>query len=241
MKFSLAVLAGTAAASDYNSFGSSIPQGFYGTHQTSKFSPSFPSSPYPPKPPAPTSSYHAPPTSHYQSSSHAPSSSHYPSSSHHPTSSHSSSSYPSSHHSSSSHSPSHSHAPHDPWNPHNGSGHSHYTPKPDGWWSATQQYSPPKIKFIPDADKPSFAICKINNANLSGDIQIAQLPWKPAQLTSTIMDANAMTAVDDMIFFRINELGRLMTADDAMCSAAATGDEFNPLAEKDYYGRPNPF
>ena len=32
-----------------------------------------------------------------------------------------------------------------------------------------------------------------------------------------------------------------MTDTDAMCSAEATGKEFNPLTEFDKYGRPNPF
>lgn len=63
MKFSLAVLAGSAAAS--SGFGSypSIPQGFYGDSQHSSYKPSYshyggPTSPHAPKPPAPTSSYY---------------------------------------------------------------------------------------------------------------------------------------------------------------------------------------
>ena len=36
--------------------------------------------------------------------------------------------------------------------------------------------------------------------------------------------------------FRINKLGRLMTDTDAMCSAEATGKEFNPLTEFNKYG-----
>ena len=213
MKFTLAVLAGSAAASNFGNYPS-IPQGFYGSSQQSHYKPSYypsgPSSPHAPKPPSPT---------YYQHDSH--SSHHAPQTSHH--------------------APQTSHAPHDPWNPSGGHSHGHYTPhKPDGWWSATQQYSPPKIKFIPDASKPSFAICKINNANLSGDIQIAQLPYRPSQLTATLVDTSA-SAIDDSIYFRINELGRLMSTDTDMCMPAATGDEFNPLAEKDYYGRPNPY
>ena len=136
MKFTLAVLAGSAAASNFGNYPS-IPQGFYGSSHQSSYKPSYypsgPTSPHAPKPPAPTY--------HYQQDSHSSQHSH--------------------------HAPAPSHAPHDPWNPSGGHSHGHYTPtKPDGWWSATQQYSPPKIKFIPDASKPSFAICKINNANL---------------------------------------------------------------------------
>ena len=209
MKFTLAVLAGSAAASNFGSYPS-IPQGFYGSSQTSQYKPSYypsgPTSPHAPRPPAPTHSFSGSHDSHH-APQHAP-----------------------------------QHAPHDPWNP--SGGHSHYPPappqKPDGWFSATQQYSPPKIKFIPDASKPSFAICKINNANLAGDIQIAQLPWRPSQLTATLVDTSAV-AVTEKIFFRINELGRLMSDEAAMCTAEATGDEFNPLVEKDYYGRLNPY
>ena len=39
----------------------------------------------------------------------------------------------------------------------------------------------------------------------------------------------------------INEYGRLMSEGASMCSEEATGPEFNPLTEKDQYGRPNPY
>ena len=43
------------------------------------------------------------------------------------------------------------------------------------------------------------------------------------------------------VYFRINKLGRLMTDVDRMCSVEATGSEYNPLAEFNKYGQPNPF
>ena len=59
-----------------------------------------------------------------------------------------------------------------------------------GWYSETQQYSPPKIAFVPDVHEPTFGICEINvdvdptnitDVNLpgSGSIQFAQFPGKP--------------------------------------------------------------
>ena len=47
-------------------------------------------------------------------------------------------------------------------------------------------------------------------------------------------------------FWRINELGRIYDEDDAMpaldkCDKELTGEEFNPLTERNHYGQPNPF
>ena len=43
------------------------------------------------------------------------------------------------------------------------------------------------------------------------------------------------------IFWRINELGRLTDDTGDLCPVAATGEEFNPLTEKNRYGQANPF
>ena len=66
------------------------------------------------------------------------------------------------------------------------------------------------------------------------------MPWKPAQLKGTLNDTSSL-GPDSTVYFRINELGRLMSEDDDMCSTGATGEEFNPLIEKDYYGRVVPY
>ena len=42
-------------------------------------------------------------------------------------------------------------------------------------------------------------------------------------------------------YFRINELGRLMTDETDACSTVATGKEYNPLTEFNKYGQANPF
>ena len=43
------------------------------------------------------------------------------------------------------------------------------------------------------------------------------------------------------VFIRINKTGRLFSSADKTCSPETTGDEFNPLIERDYYGRPTPY
>ena len=73
------------------------------------------------------------------------------------------------------------------WDPHDGqTGSSPVVPP--GWFSATQQYSPPKIPFVPNAKHPKFAICKYVDASGlgSGEIQIGQLPGQPSMIRGAI-------------------------------------------------------
>lgn len=51
----------------------------------------------------------------------------------------------------------------------------------------------------------------------------------------------ALESLGTDIHWRINELGRLMTDTDSMCTAGATGKEWNPLTEKNHYGQANPY
>ena len=51
-------------------------------------------------------------------------------------------------------------------------------------------------------------------------------------------------AADTVLYPRINETGRLYTADDdghGILAYSGISKEFNPLKETDVYGRPNPY
>ena len=38
--------------------------------------------------------------------------------------------------------------------------------KPEGWWSAHQQYSPPKIAYVPaKLYKPAYSVCEFDVSN----------------------------------------------------------------------------
>jgi len=108
--------------------------------------------------------------------------------------------------------------------------------KPDGWYTVTEQYTPPQIQYKSTASHPTFAICNDGMLNL----EFMQLPGKPIYLRETApLDP---TTVGSSISVTINELGRLALADGLMmCLPPATGDEFNPLTEVNKYGMKNDF
>lgn len=97
-----------------------------------------------------------------------------------------------------------------------------------GWYSETQQYSPPKIAFVPDVHEPTFGICEINvdvaeagltDVNLpgTGSIQFAQFPGKPTlyryNFVSTLAGATDFDAGTTNFRPVINETG-IVTASD---------------------------
>ena len=106
-------------------------------------------------------------------------------------------------------------------------------PVTTGWYSPTEQYSPPRIAYKPVASEVVFALCEITSGNVvSGELQFAQFPGKP------ILYRGGLTAsASAVVSVTINELG--VIGDGATCDNV--GDEFNPLAEIDKYNQPNPF
>ena len=105
-------------------------------------------------------------------------------------------------------------------------------PVTTGWYSPTQQYSPPRIAYKPVADEVVFAICELVGGTTTGMIQFAQFPGKPILFRGTLDGA-----ADAALAVTINELG--LVGDGTTCDMV--GDEFNPLAEIDKYGNPNPY
>jgi hypothetical protein len=106
-----------------------------------------------------------------------------------------------------------------------------------GWYSPYQQYTPPKIKYVPVATKPQFGICELQDAtggnSSTGTIMIAQLPGKPPIVKGSLTGFTASSS---------NRLTiRESAALGAACATAGTADEYNPLTEKDKYGRANPY
>ena len=107
-------------------------------------------------------------------------------------------------------------------------------PVTTGWYSPTQQYSPPRIAYRPVASDIVFAICELTAGGVAtGMIQFAQFPGKPILYRGSLNGADA----DEVLAITINELG--VIGDGATCDQV--GDEFNPLAEIDKYGQQNPY
>ena len=74
----------------------------------------------------------------------------------------------------------HSQYQHNPW-----SGYNHWgqqePEKPEGWYSPTQQYSPPRIPYVPSKAvyEPIYAVCEFDSTNI---LELAQLPGHPIYL-----------------------------------------------------------
>lgn len=116
-----------------------------------------------------------------------------------------------------------------------------------------QQYSKPQIAYKPEVDAPTFTVCEFiigddptnsNTLAIEGSVEIVQVPHKPATVKWDLFSMGTYTE-DFPLYPRINETGRLFTADansdyfDLGCSASTK--EFNPLKETDRYGRVNPY
>jgi len=111
-----------------------------------------------------------------------------------------------------------------------------------GWYSPYQQYSPIQIKYVPVAKEPVFSIFELMpttaaaGPTIDSTIQIAQLPGKPAIVQQKLNDiTSAALSATQTFKIRINTLGKLGV------DCADVGEEFNPMTEKDKYGRANPF
>ena len=120
----------------------------------------------------------------------------------------------------------------------NWGGHNHpwyWAPdKPEGWFSASMQYSPPKIQYIPaKLHKPTYSICTIEEDGLTIEIKIGQVPHYPVMIKGKIMGEVWNDADGEVWSFTVNKFGNV--AGD-MC--ANVGPEFNPLSEL-VYGVPN--
>ena len=99
--------------------------------------------------------------------------------------------------------------------------------------------------------EPIFAVCELvtatglvptSGSTITGTAEIVQIPGKPATVKWNLLTG---LMEDDMVYPRINTTGRLYTASttDALTGYACSGitEEFNPLTERDAYGRPNPY
>jgi len=104
----------------------------------------------------------------------------------------------------------------------------------EGWYSCTEQFSPPHIEYVSTATHPTIAICQFTSVHIGMfDIHLIQLPGKMIQVRGEMKYGGGPPNRLDL---RINELGRTNTTTAIECSAAATGEEYNPLTEKDKYG-----
>lgn len=96
---------------------------------------------------------------------------------------------------------------------------------PEGWFSATQQYSDAKIAYSPSQARiPLYGICEVSGAMAnteSGTIMFAQMPYGAVIAKFEIEGADIETEYR----VQVNKKGRLGM--DCM----ATGGEFWPLEE----------
>lgn len=116
------------------------------------------------------------------------------------------------------------------WNPHTPYGHGHnpFQPiapaKPEGWYSATMQFKPAAITYIPaHSYKTNWAICEMKNITL-------QFNQRPGKAIAVLGDAADCPAVQSY---------SLAVATYGKCDDDASDDmftEFNPLEEKDHMG-----
>ena len=101
---------------------------------------------------------------------------------------------------------------------------------PEGWYSATQQFSPPWIHYVPVVTEPTFAICEFGD---DSTLEFAQFPQNSMLVRGSI----SAVSENETFYAIINTKGKMGDS----CDAADTGPEFNPLFETDKYGNPNKF
>ena len=65
-----------------------------------------------------------------------------------------------------------------------------------GWYSPDMQYSPPKIRFVPNSVIPIFGICQVVSVGLvTATIQLAQLPGKATLYQVDLTASNPSTEI----------------------------------------------
>ena len=106
------------------------------------------------------------------------------------------------------------------------------------WYTAYQKYRAPMVPYKPFAglQQPVYSICEEiidapnSNGVFSGFIEVAQMPWKPAQVKGTFnIDTNFP---DSFFFIKINENG-LIGKD---CDKVSHLKEYNPMIAVDEHG-----
>jgi|Transcript_39265 hypothetical protein len=103
---------------------------------------------------------------------------------------------------------------------------------PTGWYSPTQQYSKPRIAFVPGPSKDiEYSICSIDTAT-DATIEFAQLPGKSSTAKISMTGGTASATYN----FELHKQGDISGA-----ACANVGEIFNPLKEFNKYGHPNPF
>ena len=108
------------------------------------------------------------------------------------------------------------------------------TEKPEGWYSHTQQYSPPRIPYYPaDLDEAAYGICNIETDKVTIELNFGQMPGYPMMVKGTI--SGSQFELDDGLVwsFTLHKFGN-----DQGAECANVGPEFNPLAEF-VHGQPN--
>jgi len=139
------------------------------------------------------------------------------------------------------HAHSHTHHTPDPYavDPWSNAGTSTTTPDTTGWWSATQQYSPPVIKYVPEhAAKTIYAVCQISETD---SIQLAQAPGRAVMARINLGTAPLLLPSGDYRF-QVHEYGNSYGNDDLSIDTCSNiGDEYNPLREVNKAGTANPY
>mmetsp|Transcript_6649 Transcript_6649/g.7941 ORF Transcript_6649/g.7941 Transcript_6649/m.7941 type:complete len:124 (-) Transcript_6649:784-1155(-) len=104
---------------------------------------------------------------------------------------------------------------------------------PTGWYSPTQQYSNPRIAFVPGPSKDiEYSICSIASAGEGATIEFAQVPGKSSTAKISITGGTNSATYN----FELHKEG-----DISGTSCPNVGEIFNPLKEFNKYGHANPF
>lgn len=114
--------------------------------------------------------------------------------------------------------------------------------KPEGWWSAHQQYSPAKIQYVPaQLYKPAYGVCEFNNAITDNyNIKIGQMPGHPSAIMGTLTPMSLTGNTGNVLSFDLREYGDIGDDVSTMTACGNVGNTFNPLAEI-IYGVQNPY
>jgi len=142
-----------------------------------------------------------------------------------------------------SHTHAHTHASTDPYavDPWQSTTPSGTTPAVDttGWWSATQQYSPPVIKYVAEhASKTIYAVCQISETD---SIQLAQAPGRAVMARINLGTAPTLLPTAKYRF-QVHEYGNSFgNAATSTNTCKNIGVEYNPLREVNKAGMPNPY
>ena len=108
--------------------------------------------------------------------------------------------------------------------------------KPEGWYSATEMYSPVIVDYEIASFKAKhiYAICNmmaVEGENEAGSIRLVQFPGHPVKAKTELEDLDPETEYK----IRTNLYGSMGD------QCELTGPEFNPLREINSYGEQNPY